>query len=131
MEFIWPFFYNLFSFGVSKDIMSKVAVQLEMAAESGCPHPKFLQCCHLGMIFMCEKPVDDFKQVEFSLSFSEGSDGNSIVNCKGVVVDSNYEEEHGMYKTYMIYTDIDEQSKARLKTICKERQLRCPYCMNS
>lgn len=111
--------------------MSKEDVQLVMATETGCPDPKFLQCCHLGMIFMCEKPVEDFKQLEFSLSFAGGSGGNSSVNCRGVVVDSNYEEEHGMYKTYMIYTDIDEHSKARLKTLCKDRQLRCPYCMNS
>ncbi len=111
--------------------MSKDDVKLVLGGGDGCNNPKFLQCCHLGMIFLCESKVDDFRQLQFNLSFDETSDADCTISCKGVVVDSNFEEDYGMYKTYMIYTDIDENTKSRLKTISKEKQLRCPYCMNS
>ena len=92
---------------------------------------QFFQCCHIGMVFFSENPIEDYSQMEFNLSFLEESESDLPLNCKGVVVDSSYEEERGMYKTFFLYTDIDSRTKDRLKAISKEKELRCPFCLRS
>lgn len=93
---------------------------------------RFFQCCHIGMVFFTSDLMEDYRQMEFNLSFPEddGSSGAPI-NCKGVVVDSDYDEERGLYKTCLLYIDIDDNTKKRLEKVTKEKDLRCPYCLRS
>jgi len=91
----------------------------------------FFQCCHLGMIFLSQVPIDVYKKMDFNLSVKTDDEGEDSINCSGVVVDSQYEEIYGMYKTSFVYTDIDQTSKEKLKHISEEKELRCPYCANS
>lgn len=93
-------------------------------------HTEFFQCCHLGLVFFSAKPVELYKQMKFNLSLAAQEAGKVNVDCTGVVVESKFEEDLGMYKTFFIYTDIDKQTQERLKYISREKALVCPYCMN-
>lgn len=91
----------------------------------------FFQCCHLGMIFLSQMPIELYKKMDFKLSLKEGGVGRDNINCTGVVVDSQFEDIYGMYKTYLVYTDIDQNTKEKLKYISEEKELRCPFCVKS
>jgi hypothetical protein len=90
---------------------------------------QLFQCCHIGMVFYTPEQIEDYRQMQFELSLNGDSDGP--VNCKGVVVDSLYVEEREMYKTFLLYTDIDDSTRSRLRKISSEKELRCPFCQRS
>lgn len=110
--------------------MSESDVELEING-ADCDQHQFFQCCHIGMVFYSSDQIDDYRQMEFNLSLLEDSGDKIPINCKGVVVDSSYEEDRAMFKTYLLYTEIDEDVRDRLRRLSKEKDLRCPFCAKS
>lgn len=109
--------------------MDDGSVELMIDSTDGGRKPLLFQCCHIGMVFYSPEPIENYKQINFNLSIIADSDEDIPLNCKGVVVDSDYEEEKDMYKTFLLYTDIDGGTKERLKKISEERELKCPFCL--
>ena len=88
---------------------------------------QLFQCCHIGMVFYTPEQIEDYRQMQFQLSLN----GDGLLNCTGVVVDSLYVEEREMFKTFLLYTDIDDSTRERLRKISSEKELRCPFCQRS
>ena len=92
--------------------------------------PDTFRCCPLGVQFYSQQEMEPYKIMEMDLRFPDEEGAGLDAHCCGVVVQSAFDKARGMYRVWLMFTDLPRDVQSRLKCFSKKAGTQCPHCVN-
>lgn len=92
--------------------------------------PGDFRCCPLGIQLYSQEDIPQYKVMDIGVNSPTDEDAGYKIECTGVVVHSQYEDECKMYRVWVMFLDLPEEARQDLLCVSKEQSLTCPFCEN-
>jgi hypothetical protein len=96
----------------------------------GVRQPEHFRCCPLGLQFYSRRKLDTFSILDFRLDAPSRGGRPSSVTCSGVVVQCQRSKPGPMYRTWVMFLDLPESIRRKLKCVAHMSDTLCPHCEN-
>jgi hypothetical protein len=106
------------------------AVEVHLNGDGAIMQPNTFRCCPLGLQFYAKKELPDYRVLHLKVEENDGADRPFMIDCNGVVVHSQFESERNMYRIWVVFMDVEQETRDRLHCIARENDTLCPHCMN-
>ena len=110
-------------------VRTPVAVQVGRQAAVVQPGEKF-RVCPLGVQFYSPKKLADFAVMDFNMQVPQAGGKPTSVNCSGVVVHCQKEKDSKLFRVWVKFLDLPEESSANLQCAVESADAICPHCEN-
>lgn len=92
--------------------------------------PETFRCCPLGIQFYSREKLTPYRMLEVSLKFPSESAGGEAVKCSGVVVHCRKTLSSDLYRVWVMFSDLSQDIRDKLKCMSHDAQVKCPHCEN-
>ena len=105
-------------------------VEVHLNGDGAVTQPHTFRCCPLGIQFYAKTELPAYRVL--SLKVEEGgAEGQPVlVDCTGLGVHTQYEQEREMYRTWVVFMDLEQDTRDRLHCVARDNDTLCPHCMN-
>lgn len=100
--------------------------------DEGQPQPANFRLCPLGVQYYAVQPLNECSLIELTLTLAgDERDSADAIRCTGFVAQC-CEPQNGdrLYRIWVKFMDLAPQIEERLRSICAECDLKCPFCQN-
>lgn len=96
------------------------------------PQPESFRCCPLGLQFYSKRELPTYRVLELQIKVPAAEPGGeeTLSDCSGVVVHSQYDSERDLYRTWVMFADLPAETRERFRCMSKESNFLCPHCEN-
>ena len=111
--------------------MAKHVLVFRGEEEDGVPQPETFRCCPLGLQFYAKDALPTYRVIELTIDDpGDGTTEAKPVDCSGVVVHSQYDEEKALFRTWVMFVDVPEETRQRFGCLARSSDFLCPHCEN-
>ena len=102
--------------------------------QEGTRQPEFFRCCPLGMQFYSPTELPTYRVLELQVAVPEDLKKNGLktksVDCSGVVVHSQWDNERELFRTWVLFADLPQDMRDHFRCLARESDFLCPHCEN-
>ncbi len=94
------------------------------------PQQNTFRCCPLGLQFFSPRKHADGTFLQISFAHPGGTQEDEALQCEGMVVYSEREEDSPLYRHWVFFLDLPESVRKELQCLTDDMESRCPWCEN-
>jgi len=93
--------------------------------------PDGFRCCPLGLQFYTRRKMAEYKVLKMRLKPTAGVKLKVPIDCMGVVVHCRPEpRRRGLYRIWVVFLDLPEKIRRKIRCLSKSADFLCPHCEN-